>query len=165
MIGMPEESPIMCFDSSQHSMKSTEKNDRTLWISELGATVAGIFDVVYANSPSSSNDYLQPLLLPHPKSTLNDIFSRIGAGSKYSTHGLGRIGDRSSRESVLERSKATYLGVSNGHLFAMGSDQYPLVAFSPRAPAGIGASDHTHHDDFRHRSCSASGCLLGSYDL
>ncbi|PWN32355.1 uncharacterized protein FA14DRAFT_182264, partial [Meira miltonrushii] len=47
----------------------------------------------------------------------------------------------------------------------MGSDQYPLVAFSPRAPAGIGASDHTHHDDFSHRSCSASGCLLGSYDL
>lgn len=165
MIGMPEESSIMCFDSSQLSVKPSEQNDRTLWISELGATVAGIFDVVYANPPSSTKEDLQPLLLPHPKSTLNIMFSRIGSGAKKSNQGLGKIGDHSSLDSVLERSRATYLGISNGHLFAMGSEQYPLVAFSPRAPAGIGASDHAHHDDFSHRSCSASGCLLGSYDL
>ncbi|MCO5565342.1 hypothetical protein L7F22_019015 [Adiantum nelumboides] len=166
MIGMPEESSILCFDSSQPTIKPNEQKDRTLWIKDLGATVAGIFDVVYANAPSSPNDYHQPLLLPHPKSTLNEIFSRAGSRAKFSSQGLGRIGDR-SMDSILERNSATYLGISNGHLFAMGSEQHPLVAFSPRAPASLSANEHAQHDDSsrEHRLCSASGCLLGSYDL
>lgn len=161
IMGMPEEGTILCFNSSMAATSPREHQDRTLWIREMGVTVAGIFDVVYPKGTSDQNPP-QPLVLPHPKGTLRSLFADVP--SPFSDR-KGRIDP--ATESVLGGHQATYLGIADGQLYAMGSEQYPLVAFTPRAPAGHdgeGEAFYDHHSRAA-STCASYGCLLGSYDV
>lgn len=153
-MGMPEEGTVVCFDAKEKARKQGGK-DNTLWISELGATVAGIFDVVYP-APYLSQKPSRPIIVPHPPIPLQSLFL---------SSPLGADGD----DLVQSREQRTLLGVADGQLYAMGSEQYPLVSFSPQAPAGRHGhdghkdQDHPQHDSTA--SCASFGCLLGTYHL
>lgn len=162
VMGMPEEGSIVCFNTTQHESHSSDRQERTLWINDIGVTVAGIFDVVYtADSLQQGNP--QPMILPHPSISLQSLFADLSSP-------FGRSNQYASMESVLGR-QATYLGLSNGHLYAMGNDRFPLVAFTPPAAAAYGISAEAHAGHHHHSgasgpaTCASHGCLLGSYEV
>lgn len=178
LMGMPEEGSVICFNGSHSDIGSRrDQQDRTLWINKLGVTVAGIFDVAYqlevaGNDKGSTQAQAQahPIILPHPSTSLRSLFADLPS------HLGERAGMHGSFDSIVER-QTTYLGMSNGHLYAMGHENYPLAAFTPRAMAALGGPNDEHYDhhsngqhheghpsDGRTSLCAARGCLIGSYD-
>jgi serine/threonine-protein kinase/endoribonuclease IRE1 len=160
VMGMPDEGTVVCFDAKSQASKQRDK-DNTLWISELGATAAGIFDVVYPAPHISKQP--RPIIVPHPTIPLRSLFPSAPMSTILP-------GSGSSGEGTMQpKEQTTLLGIANGHLYAMGSDHFPLVSFSPRAPAGQDVDDsHAHHEHVQHgttSTCTSFGCLLGTYDL
>ncbi|UZJ53130.1 hypothetical protein CBS101457_002450 [Exobasidium rhododendri] len=158
LMGMPDEGTVVCFDAKSDGARK-KGQDNTLWISDLGATVAGIFDIVYS-APHLSRRPPRPMIVPHPNLPLGALFpssplTPIRPGSSDSAAGT----------SLQTQEHTTLLGIADGHLYAMGGQQYPLISFSPRAPASQKSTGDQMKHEHHHPSCSSFGCLLGTYDL
>lgn len=160
VMGMPEEGTVVCFDAKGQASKQGDK-DNTLWISELGATAAAIFDVVYPAPHVTKHS--RPIIVPHPTMPLRSLFPSVPLSTILPGSSAG------SDSALQPQERTTLLGIADGHLYAMGSDDYPLVSFSPRAPAGQNTEgSHVHHEHAQHgqtSTCTSFGCLLGTYDL
>ncbi|GAK66148.1 uncharacterized protein PAN0_011d4370 [Moesziomyces antarcticus] len=178
ILGMPEEGSVVCFNlteadrASRHGA-SHDDGTRALWSSELRASLAGVFDVVYpAPHLQNTKSLSRPILVPHPSIPLHRIFPQIGDGRDQESGGFGDA-------SPLRRS--AYLGIAGDSLYAMSSHRFPLVAFTSRAAAGLPDGSSSPSDsqtwtpglppsqrDWAHQGqqkCASFGCWLGSYSL
>ncbi|KAK0551392.1 bifunctional endoribonuclease/protein kinase ire1 [Tilletia horrida] len=167
-----------------------------------------------SHSSTTSERYVvggtRPVIVPHPPVSLASLFGanrEVGvelgmpAPTSYrrpGSTGVGGDGDEDSSDSnplfdpesmgMTDTQRPAYLGFSGGSLFAMGSNKFPLAAFSPRAAAGLPGSVPPEHSSGAHagkggsafdgtdpssspsdavsvRPCSAFGCWLGSYPV
>ncbi|SPO28568.1 related to IRE1 - protein kinase [Ustilago trichophora] len=181
ILGMPEEGSVVCFNltAAGRAPRGDSPNDdttRALWSSELRASVAGVFDVVYpAPHLQNTKSLSRPILVPHPPIPLHRIFPQISEHQEqdYDRHGY--------QAALPPRRRSAYLGIAGDSLYAMSSHRFPLVAFTSKATAGLtdGSSSHTADNawspglpssqrDWAHegqRKCASFGCWLGSYSL
>ncbi|KAK0559061.1 bifunctional endoribonuclease/protein kinase ire1 [Tilletia horrida] len=266
VIGTGEQQTVVCFNLTRASPAAagggggqhSREDERTVWSTSVGGTVAGIFDIVQPNSAvparaeyrgsgststavagmgtgatgtttaaaasstsaSSSPRFLtggsRPVIVPHPPVSLSSLFgssrelsvelgmpaqprrgSGRGSGAAESEDEDEEEQDESNplfdgaSMGMTETQRPAYLGFSGGSLFAMGSNRFPLAAFSPRAAAGLSGStsdgseptsrgnggagggrpfsspfdEHDGASDISVRPCSAFGCWLGSYPV
>lgn len=178
ILGMPEAGSVVCFnlteaDSKSNSNASNDEQTRVLWSSELRASVAGVFDVVYpAPHLQNTKSLSRPILVQHPPIPLHRIFPQI------SNH-QDTASDRHTYDAPRRRS--AYLGIAGDSLYAMSSHRFPLVAFTSKASAGLtdGTSSQSGSDawysglpssqrDWAHegqQKCASFGCWLGSHTL
>ncbi|KAJ1033950.1 hypothetical protein NDA16_000158 [Ustilago loliicola] len=183
ILGMPEEGSVVCFnltETDRHSRHSSsgDQDARALWSSELRASVAGVFDVVYpAPHLQNTKSLSRPILVPHPPIPLHRIFPQISDHQESKFDDYDRSGYSSAPAS---RRRSAYLGIAGDSLYAMSSHRFPLVAFTSKATAGLsdGSSSHpsdiwspslpSSQRDWAHegqRKCASFGCWLGSYTL
>ncbi|KAI3479926.1 hypothetical protein L1887_57913 [Cichorium endivia] len=123
ILGMPEEGSVVCFNlteadrASRHGA-SRDDGTRALWSSELRASLAGVFDVVYpAPHLQNTKSLSRPILVPHPSIPLHRIFPQIGDGRDQESEAL-------ETQSPLRRS--AYLGIAGDSLYAMSSHRFPV---------------------------------------
>lgn len=110
--------------------------------------------------------------MPHPRAALPNLFSTP------STTDQDPQAESLDKVKVDGEELITYLGLSGGHLYAMGQREYPLIALAPQAPVAL--SQGPQHREGRrlyekHRqqggdtghqtSCFSSSCFVGTYDL
>ncbi|SAM84556.1 uncharacterized protein UBRO_05840 [Ustilago bromivora] len=184
ILGMPEEGSVVCFNLTEADRQSRhgasgEQDTRALWSTELRASVAGVFDVVYpAPHLQNTKSLSRPILVPHPPILLHRIFPQI---SDHQESGFDNDYDTSAYGSApAPRRRSAYLGIAGDSLYAMSSHRFPLVAFTSKAIAGLsdGSSSHpadawssslpSSQRDWAHagqRKCASFGCWLGSYTL
>lgn len=107
--------------------------------------------------------------MPHPRRALPPLYLTPSAASQDTRDEGPDAADEAEETS-------TYLGLSGGHLYAMGQREYPLIAFARQAPVSLG---HASHQDNHHHSprgyrgieaghpslCTSSSCFVGTYDL
>ena len=90
---------------------------------------AGIFDIIYPYTNSDSEPQLgeEPLgkavIMPHPRRALPPLYLTPSAASRDTRDEGPDAADEAEETS-------TYLGLSGGHLYAMGQREYPLIAFA-----------------------------------
>ena len=176
IMGMPEDGSVVCFNltEAEQPANGNEDSSKTLWSTQLEASVAGIFDVVYpAPHLQNSKSMSRPILVSHPPVPISRLFPQIASGGSASGGGIPSLG--SGSESRTHRS--TYLGIAGDSLFAMGSNRFPLVAFASKAVSSLpDGQDHSHNgfasplppsqgDWANERKCASFGCWLGSYDV
>ncbi|PWN46836.1 hypothetical protein IE53DRAFT_382586 [Violaceomyces palustris] len=170
IMGMPEDGTVVCFNVSDSAapLEGDEQSAKTLWTSDLQASIAGVFDVVYPapHLQVSSSAVRRPVLVSHPTVPLHRIFPQIADQPSWST----------STHVAGGNSKAAYLGVAGESLYAMSGSKFPLVALAPKATAGLpegdSSSDKATPTAFlpiaagagRER-CASYGCWLGSYSI
>lgn len=181
ILGMPEEGSVVCFNltetdrASRHEV-ANEDDTGVLWSTELRASVAGVFDVVYpAPHLQNTKSLSRPILVPHPPIPLYRIFPQIGERPDED------LDQDNYGADVPPRRRSAYLGIAGDSLYAMSSHRFPLVAFTSRAAAGLTDGSGTQsasnawspglpssQSGWAHegqRKCASFGCWLGSYSL
>ncbi|SNX85150.1 related to IRE1 - protein kinase [Melanopsichium pennsylvanicum] len=176
ILGMPEEGSVVCFnlteaDRANRQGARSDESTRALWSSELRASVASVFDVVYpAPHLQNTKSLSRPILIPHPPIPLHRIFPQISDQPESDHDPPGQL---------PPHRRSAYLGIAGDSLYAMSSHRFPLVAFTSKATAGLtdAFSSQAHawtpglpssHRDWAHqgqRKCASYGCWLGSYSL
>ncbi|PWZ03630.1 hypothetical protein BCV70DRAFT_154574 [Testicularia cyperi] len=181
IMGMPEDGSVVCFNlthsaaagETDYDAASPESQTQTLWTSDLRASVAGIFDVVYpAPHLQNTKSLSRPILVSHPPIPLHRIFPQIGDDES----------DPIFDPATSSEHRSAYLGIAGDSLFAMSTPRFPLVAFTSRAVAGLPAgsvdepipssqwsqglpSSGPGSQWAEERKCSSFGCWLGSYSI
>lgn len=156
---LPDEGSLICLNTSlvnPHAGVSegadsgewdededAKPSHQTIWTTAMGASVASVFDFVQSGGghegQGSSATSRRPVLVPHPVLRLGDLFHTPEHG------GLGQS------DEDLDFGVDTYVGASEGSLYAMSSVRYPLAALGPPAPA-------SHSSE-----CHGLQCMIGSY--
>ena len=181
VMGMPEDGSVVCFNLTETDRASRSDGvdgqaTRALWSTELRASVAGVFDVVYlAAHLQNTKSLSRPILVPHPSIPLHRIFPQISeqAEQGYDSHGY--------QSGLTARRRSAYLGIAGDSLYAMSSHRFPLVTFTSKAAAGLtdGTGSSAGSDAWipglpssqkgwaseGQRKCASFGCWLGSYSL
>ncbi|KAN0061132.1 bifunctional endoribonuclease/protein kinase ire1 [Thecaphora frezii] len=171
IMGMPEDGSVVCFNLS--SSVAEEDDSKTLWMSDLRASVAGIFDVVYpAPHLQNTKSMSRPILVSHPPVPLSRIFPQIAGRSE-----AGQPVPSLESGAAPSSKRSAYLGIAGNSLFAMSGNRFPLVAFTSKAVAGLPEghavddrlgrsalppSDSSWAND---KKCASFGCWLGRYTL
>lgn len=158
---LPDEGSLVCLNTSVTPSPSPDPNTenrenqeswqddevhpfhRTVWTTEMEASVASVFDFVQPIDEGAAVDGTpenarRPVLVPHPILRLGSLF-----------HFPDHAGLQSEQD--VDLGVDTYVGASEGSLYAMSSTRYPLAALGPPAPA-------SHSSE-----CHGMQCMIGSY--
>ncbi|SPO35666.1 related to IRE1 - protein kinase [Pseudozyma flocculosa] len=167
ILGMPEDGSVVCFNLTS---SDAEDDKKTLWMSDLRASVAGIFDVVYPGPHlQNSKSMSRPILVSHPPVPINRLFPQIGDGHSDEMP--------SFEGGLTKKKRSAYLGIAGSSLFAMSGNRFPLVAFTSKAVAGLpdgqavedrqsgSALPPSESSWASEKKCASFGCWLGSYTL